>query len=53
MNLYARRGIEKESDTVILQYTNGRIWGKVKDNRTSDKKLLVTRSYEGSRKIYG
>ena len=53
MNLCTGGGIEGGGDIAILQYTSRGIWQEVENNRTSDKKLFVTRSHKESWKIYG
>ena len=53
-NIYAKRWrVENRDNPVASWYTSSKIWRKVKDNRVSDKELLVVRSNKRCGKIYG
>ena len=52
-NICLRRGSEKRGSASIPQYTSRRIWREMENNRVGYKKLLVVRSYEESKEIYG
>ena len=52
IDLHTRRRIKGRSNIVALQYPSGGTQEKVEDNGIGHKKLLVTRSNEGSGKIH-
>ena len=53
-NICAKGGrVESRSDPVTSRCTSSRTWREVKDDRASDKELLVARCDERCRKICG
>jgi len=46
-------GIKNGDHLITPRYTSSRIWREMEDSRIGHQKLLMARSNEGCRKVYG